>query len=102
MARRQCIGVREQLTSLVPDPELERLARETGMVQRRRKVKVGAFFWTLVFSFGAGRVCSIGGLRRGYERASGQSLVPSAFYGRFTAATKRFLRAVLGVVLGCH
>ena len=90
------------MTSLVPDPELERLARETGMVQRRRKVKVGAFFWTLVFSFGAGRVCSIGGLRRGYERASGQSLVPSAFYGRFTAATKRFLRAVLGVVLGCH
>ena len=100
MARGQCIGVREQLTSLLPDAELERLARETGMVQRRRKVKVAAFFWTLVLGFGAGRVRSIGGLRRSYERASGQSLVPSAFYDRFTAATTRFLRAVLGVVLG--
>ena len=61
MARGQCIGVREQLTSLLPDAELERLARETGMVQRRRKVKVAAFFWTLVLGFGAGRIRPIPG-----------------------------------------
>jgi IS4 transposase len=92
--------VREALTSLVPDAVLERLARETGVVRRQRKVKVSAFFWTLVLGFGAGRVRSLGGLRRSYERATGQSLVPSAFYDRFTPATTGFLRKVLGTVLG--
>jgi len=100
VARGECFGVREALTSLIPDAELERLARETGMVQRRRKVKVAAFFWTLVLGFGAGRIRPIGALRRSYERATGQSRVPSAFHDRFTPPTTRFLRTVLGTALG--
>jgi IS4 transposase len=88
------------LTSLLPSAELEALAYESGMVQRRRKVEPGAMLWTLVLGFASGRARTLAGLRRMYQRSTGISLVPSAFYDRFTPELVRFLRAVVGELCG--
>lgn len=85
MARAKFIGIRETLTSLLPRAELEHLAYESGMVQRRHKVDPNAVLWALVLVYATGRERTLVGLRRMYQRATGTSLVPSAFYDRFTA-----------------
>lgn len=100
MARAKSIGIRETLTSLLPKAELEHLAYESGMVRRRRKVDPSAMLWTLVLGFATGRERTLAGLRRMYQRATGTSLVPSAFYDRFTPELARFLRAVVGELSG--
>ena len=51
MARVTCIGIRETLTSLLPKAELERAARESGAMRRRRKVDASAMFWCVVLGF---------------------------------------------------
>lgn len=100
MAHRQSSGVREVLTSFLPQRLLTRLATEAGVGQRRRKVRVPALFWTLVLGFGAGRARTLAGLRRAFERATRTTLAPSAFYDRFTPQLARFLRAVAVHLLG--
>ena len=100
MARAKFIGIRETLTSLLPKAELEHLAYESGMVRRRRKVDPSAMLWTLTLGFAAGRERTLAGLRRMYQRATGTSLVASAFYDRFTPELVRFLRAVVGELCG--
>ena len=100
MARDKFIGIRETLTSVLPRAELERLAFESGMVRRRRKVDPSAMVWTLALGFGTGRERTLAGLRRMYQRATGTSLAPSAFYDRFTPELVRFLRRVVGELCG--
>ena len=100
MARAKSIGIRETLTSVLPRAELERLPCESGMVRRRRKVDPSAMLWTLALGFGTGRERTLAGLRRMYQRATGTSLVPSAFYDRFTPELVRFLRRVVGELCG--
>ena len=80
MARRQSIGIRAELTSLISTRRLNFLARLSGLVQRRRKVDPMALFWTIVLGFGAGPQRTLAGLRRAYQRSTGATLVPSAFY----------------------
>jgi hypothetical protein len=70
------------------------------MVRRRRKVDPSAMLWTLALGFGTGRERTLAGLRRMYQRATGTSLVPSAFYDRFTPELVRFLRRVVGELCG--
>ena len=95
VARVKFIGIRETLTSLLPKVEIERLARESGAMRRRRKVDPSAMFWCVVLGFGTGAERTLAGLRRSYERATGRSLVPSSFYDRFTPGLARMFRAVL-------
>jgi IS4 transposase len=95
MARSKSIDIQEVLTSLVPARRLNRPARETGVVVRDRQVKALALFWTLVLGFGAGSERTLVGLRRHFEQANGVTLVPSAFYLRFTPALAGLLKAVL-------
>ena len=99
VARSKCIGIRETLTSLLPESELARLAQESGAVRRRRKVDAGAMLWSVILGFGTGRERTLAGLRRSYERATGQSLVPSSFYDRFSEGLTRMFRAVLRELL---
>jgi putative transposase len=94
------IGIRETLTSLLPRSRLEEIARASGMMRRRRKVDPIAMLWTLTLGFGAGNDRTLAGLRRVYQRVTGVSLVPSAFYDRFTPALVSFLRQVVGELCG--
>jgi IS4 transposase len=83
------------LTSLIPTRHLNALARQMGVVQRERKVQPLALFWTIVLAFGAGGERTLAGLRRAYEKSTGQTLVPSAFFDRFSEALAAFFRAVM-------
>ena len=94
MARVKFVNIRETLTSSLPMAEIERLARESGAMRRRRKVVPSALFWCDVLGFGTGAERTLAGLRRSYERATGKSLVPSSFYDRFTPELARMFRAV--------
>ena len=67
VARVKFIGIRETLTSLLPKAEIERLARESGAMRRRRKVDPSAMFWCVVLGFGTGSERTLAGLRRSYE-----------------------------------
>ena len=99
MARPKSTDLRRLLTSFVPSRQLTDLAAKAGVTQRRRKVSVVAFFWTLVLGFGSGRARTLAGLRRAYERATRTTLVPSAFYDRFTVSLVRFLKLIVGQLL---
>lgn len=99
MARRQSIGIRHELTSLISTRRLNFLAQLSGLVQRRRKVDPMALFWTIVLGFGAGRERTLAGLRRAYQRSTGATLVPSAFYDRFTKSLPVFFRYVVDELL---
>lgn len=99
MARPKSIGVRGVLTSLLPRRVLERMAREAGLLRRRRKVEPHALLWTLVLGFGAGRERTLAGLRRAFERATRTTMVPSAFYDRFTPQLARWLKAIAALLL---
>jgi IS4 transposase len=87
------------LTSLISTRQLNFLARLSGLVQRRRKVDPMALFWTIVLGFGAGREKTLAGLRRAYEKGTGATLVPSAFYDRFTKSLAVFFRFVVEELL---
>jgi hypothetical protein len=67
------------LTSQFPRSEFECLAREDGVIRRRRKGGSSAMVWTLALGFGTGRGRTLAGRRRIYQRAMGMLLVPSAF-----------------------
>jgi len=92
MARKPTFSPRATLRKLFPKARLERLAKEAGAVIRMRKVKVDALFWTLVLGFGIGRVRTIAGLRRAYEKTTGQRIEESSFYGRFTPGLVKMLK----------
>lgn len=96
----ECSRILRSLKSLFPGSWLEDTARETGWVQRARKVDPTEFFWTVVLGFGCGKERSIAGLRRQFEQQSGETLVPSSFYDRFTPALVEFLRRA--VQRGCE
>ncbi len=99
MARTQSIGLRDRLTTLLPPRTLRLLARETGFVERERKIKAPAFLWTLVFGYSFGSERTIAGLRRAYTTATRTSLVPSAFYDRFDESLVRYMKAVVDNLL---
>ena len=82
VAHTKSIGIRRILTNLLPRSELERRARESGMMRRRRKIHPVALKWPSALGFGTGGERTLAGLRRMYQRASGTSMPPSAFYDR--------------------
>jgi len=92
MARCKTIPLRETLCKMFPSARLRELARESGAVQRERKVDVVALFWTLVLGFGVGEKRTLAGLRRAYQRATGQELEESSFYNRFTGGLVGMLK----------
>ena len=95
MARDQGSSIRKVLSSLFSHKWIEDTSREVGFVQRSRKVDPVAFFWTVVLGFGIGDDRTFAALRRCYEAETGVTLVPSAFYYRFTGALVALFRAAL-------
>jgi putative transposase len=100
MARPKSIPIRETLIKLFPAACIRELARNAGAVVRLRKVDPVDLFWTVVLGFGVGRERTLAGLRREYQKASGQTVEESSFYDRFTQQFARMLRDAVGVALG--
>lgn len=99
VACRKSTPIRRDLHRLLPKKTLESMAKESGAFQRRRKVDMVAFFWTLLLGFGTSKQRTLAGLRRAFGKATGKTLVPSAFYDRFTPALAKLLKRALIHVL---
>ncbi len=99
MARTKTIDIRAVVTRLLPTERLRELAAEAKVVQRRRKLDMVAFFWTLVLGFGTGQQRTLAQLRRAYELGTSVSLVPSSFYDHFTPALVQFLKTTVRAVM---
>lgn len=95
MAREKTIAIRETLRKLFTPRQLQNLARESGAVVRQRKVDIVALFWTLVLGFGIGESRTLSGLRRAYQRATGQNIEESSFYDRLNEGLVAMLKAAL-------
>jgi IS4 transposase len=95
MPRRRESHIRRAMASVLAPRRIRTLARELGVVRRRRKVDIVALVSALVLGFSAGNRRTLAGLRRAYERATRTTLVPSAFYDRFTAPLVRLLKRLV-------
>ena len=84
MAGRKRIPPRETLRKLFPAAGIMALARASWAVQRLRKVDPVTLFWTVVLGFGGGRVRTLAGLHRAYEKSTGRRIEARSFYDRFT------------------
>jgi hypothetical protein len=82
----------ELLILLFPEDFLQKVAEETGFIQRKRKINPVIFFWVIVLGFGVNFLREIRGLKRRYENESGTKLSISSFNDRFTSKTEDFLK----------
>lgn len=85
-------SLKATLQSCFSEEWLRETASTTGLVKRRSKVDIVAFFWTLVLGFGTGTFRSLAELRRSFESSAGVEIVPSTFYDRFTPTLCLFLK----------
>lgn len=88
---RPSIPIADTVRNLFPDHLIATWARDTGVVQRRRKVDPVILFWVVVCGFTVGGERTLAGLRRAYHRVADE-LAPSSFYKRFTPALAEFFR----------
>lgn len=89
-------SLKKTLESCFDEDWIRENAFDVGLVKRRKKVDIVAFFWTLVLGFGTGSCRSIAELRRNFGSATGSRLVASSFYDRFTPALCKFLKRAVG------
>jgi putative transposase len=92
MARGRDIPIQRALRKLFPSTWIASEALAVGAFRRVRRIDPVAFFWSLVLGFGGGRTRSLAGLRRSYERATGQSIEESSFYDRFNPGVVALLK----------
>lgn len=86
----------ENVLNKMFSPEwLRETANKVGYVQRNRKIDPVTFFWVVVLGFGVGVQRTLASLRRAYETASAETLVPSSFHDRFNNKLVAFLNECL-------
>lgn len=83
--------VHERLNQIFSADWLRDQAKETGLIQRMRKVDPVLLFWILVLQSGPRLQNSIESLRREYNANTAQDIVYSSFYERFRPELVDFL-----------
>ena len=82
----------QAIVEMFPEDFLRNTARETGVVERERKIDVVILFWVTTLGFGVRFLSAIRGLKRKYEENAKTTLSISSFYDRFTPEMVDFLR----------
>ncbi len=82
----------QTIVEMFPEDFLRNTARETGVVERERKIDVVILFWVTTLGFGVRFLSAIRGLKRKYEEKAKTALSISSFYDRFTPEMVNFLR----------
>lgn len=83
--------VEKSLHELFSPGWLREKAKETGVIQRERKIDPVILFWVLVLGFGVRLQRNLANLRRNYEEQAATELCASSFYERFSPAFTKFL-----------
>lgn len=99
MAHKKSNDLTDKLGARLSAAEIRSIAKETGAFERLRKIDPVAFLWALVFGAGFGPDRTIAAIRRAYETAADQTVVPSSFSDRFSPELVVFLERVLALVL---
>ena len=90
----------EAFLTLLPPRVIQRLARETGFVQRHRKLDPVAFLYTLAFETGPQLQRTVEALRDAYnQRVPDPILSMGGFHERFTPELVEFLRRCVAYAL---
>lgn len=86
--------IEKRLTRAFPAERLRKLARKTGLVERKRKLDAAALFWALTLRFAVGEDRSLEAFRQSYFQFVGGelSLTYASFHGWFAASLTAFLR----------
>jgi IS4 transposase len=87
--------IEKTLNKMFSPEWLRETAARVGYIQRERKIDPATLFWVLVLGFGVGAQRTLASLRRAYEKAAAETLVPSAFYYRFNGNLVDFLKECL-------
>jgi putative transposase len=87
--------IQDVIESVLAPDRIRTLARELGVVKRQRKVDIAVFVGAVVLGFATGAQRSLAGMRRAYERCTGQMLAPSAFYARFSRELAQLLKRLM-------
>jgi putative transposase len=81
----------EELNRLFSPEFLQKTAKETGFIQRERKINPVLMFWSLTLGFGVQLQRTLASLRRIYEEEGEVHISRSSFYDRFTPELVKFI-----------
>lgn len=85
MAQGKNTWLQRCVEGVISAAQIEEMARQQGVLRRRRKLEIVLFVRTLVLGFGAAGGRSMSEFRRLYQRISGVTIARSSFHQRFTS-----------------
>jgi IS4 transposase len=84
--------VEQELTRMFESKWIRDKARESGLIERERKIDPVIMFWTLAIGYGSQLYRTITELKRVYEVRGKVSISDSSWHDRFTPELVKFLR----------
>ncbi len=95
MARSRSADICREPRKVIRESLANELARETGAVQRERRVRIYEVIGVPVLGFAIGSKRTLAALRRRYERATGKTIEEGSFYKRFSPGLVMLLKKLL-------
>ena len=84
--------VEQELTRMFESKWIRDTAKESGLIERERKIDPLIMFWTLAIGYGSQLYRTLTELKREYEVRGNVSISDSSWHDRFTPELVRFLR----------
>ena len=84
--------VERELTTMFESKWIRTKARETGLIERERKIDPLIMFWTLAIGYGAQLCRTLAELKREYEVRGNLLISDSSWHDRFTLELVKFLK----------
>ena len=85
----------QRLSSLINETEIDRLARERGIIQRQRKINLTSLIWTLIIASGGSAQRTIAGLKGHYHQLTGDWIARSSIYDRLSLKRAQLLKDIV-------
>ena len=84
--------VEQELTSMFEPKWIRATAKESGLIERERKIDPLIMFWTLAIGYGSQLYRTLTELKREYEVRGNVSISDSSWHDRFTPELVKFLK----------
>jgi IS4 transposase len=84
--------VEQELTRMFESKWIRDTAKESGLIERERKIDPLIMFWTLAIGYGSQLYRTLTELKREYEFRGNVSISDSSWHDRFTPELVKFLR----------
>ena len=84
--------ITKRLSSLIDKKLIDSLVKESGLVQRQRKIKIFQLIWALILSSSHQANRSIAGVARSYTEVTDESVARSSIYSRLNKGCAQVLK----------